>query len=247
MRAGPGLRVAHTAVLAAVCLVLSGLGHALSSGMSPSPWAYAVALPPLCAGGWLLTRTERSASVVVSFCAVVQVALHGLYGLVAHHGSSAHSGTRPGHGSHLMAPGMTHGSAHPPPSDSPADSLADSPGEVPTEVPASLADVLDGLTPGMTAAHLVAGAVCGWWLWRGERALRQLARALRLFAGAPLRLVGARLRFARAVLGAVLGGAYSGPPPAAPVPVRDRRPARLPASVALLRAVPRRGPPLLPS
>ncbi|MFJ6572300.1 hypothetical protein ACIQNU_33330 [Streptomyces sp. NPDC091292] len=244
MRAGPGLRVAHTAVLAAVCLVLSGLGHALTSGMSPSPWAYALAVPPLCAGGWLLTRTERSASAVVAFCALVQLALHAWYGLIEPHGPAARSGTHPGHGSPSlsMAPGMTHGSAHPPPA--PANPSAGSPDDVVAE---TFAVLFDGLTPGMTAAHLLAGAVCGWWLWRGERALVQLARALRLFAGAPLRSAGARLRFARAVLAAVLGGAYAGLPPAAPVPVRDRRPARLPASVALLRAVPRRGPPLLPS
>lgn len=45
MAAGYALRLAHTAVLAAVCVVVSGLGHALAAGVSPSPQGYVFALP----------------------------------------------------------------------------------------------------------------------------------------------------------------------------------------------------------
>ncbi|MFE0425972.1 hypothetical protein [Streptomyces sp. NPDC058953] len=207
MGAGSALRLAHTAVLAAVCVVVSGAGHTLASGTSPPPTSYAVAVPPVCLLAWHLTRKERSAGAVVSVSALTQAALHLLFGLFPH---GAPGGGKPAH--HASAPG-------------PASGVVD---------PAAL---LPGLFSTMTAAHAVAGAVCGWWLWRGERALAQLALALDLFAGD-------RLRFAWTVL----RGAYTTPVPRVVRPQRAReRRVRLPASLLLLRAVTRRGPPLLPS
>lgn len=209
MGAGSALRLTHTAVLAAVCVVVSGAGHTLASGTSPPPTSYLVAVPPVCLLAWRLTRKERSAGAVVTVSALVQAALHLLFGLFPHEGSGGPGGPATGH--------------HAPPG--PVSGVVD---------PAVL---LPGLFSGMTAAHAVAGAVCGWWLWRGERALAQLALALDLFAGG-------RLRFAYAVL----RGAYAVPAPRVVRPRRvPERHVRLPASLLLLRAVTRRGPPLLPS
>ncbi|WP_323392452.1 hypothetical protein [Streptomyces jumonjinensis] len=205
MGAGSALRLTHTAVLAAVCVIVSGLGHDLSSGAAPSPQGYALALPPVCAIAWRLTRRRRSAPAVVTASALLQLALHVLFGL-APHGAS---------------PGPAHG-GHPAMREAPLTGLL---------APA----LLTSLTYGMAGAHVLAGAVCGWWLWRGEHALVQLARALALF-------LGGRLRFALTVL----TGAYSGLP-VFWAPVGRRAPALLPASLEPLRALYRRGPPLLPS
>ncbi|MFF8957875.1 hypothetical protein [Streptomyces sp. NPDC014894] len=204
MGAGSALRLAHTAVLAAVCVVVSGLGHDLSSGASPSPWGYALALPPVCAAAWRLTRTERSARAVVGASAIGQLALHVLFGLVS------------GHATH----GAAHSGGHMTPSRPPPDGLI-------------AATVLGSPASAMAGAHLLAGAVCGWWLWRGERSLVQLRRALGLFDRGRLRLVRT-----------VLSGAYAGLP-ALPAPAGHTEPVRLPASLEPLRALFRRGPPLL--
>ncbi|GAA2238920.1 hypothetical protein GCM10010232_27200 [Streptomyces amakusaensis] len=215
MGAGSALRLAHTAVLAAVGVVVSGLGHDLSSGASVSVWGYLLALPLAGAAAWRLTRTERSARAVVGTSAVGQLALHVLFGLVSPHGA---------HGAH----GGPHGAGH-----SGAHALSHPPAP-----PAGALDITALASPGaaMAGAHLLAGAVCGWWLWRGERALVQLARALDLFGGG-------RLRLALAILS---GGCAALPAGPAPAPTRAA-PAGPPASLVLLRALSRRGPPLLPS
>ncbi|RFU43394.1 hypothetical protein DZF91_01530, partial [Actinomadura logoneensis] len=59
----------------------------------------------------------------------------------------------------------------------------------------------------MTFAHLAAGLVSGWWLWRGERAAWSLARRVASFAERPVR-----------VLLALLAVAAEAVAPPAPVP-----------------------------
>ncbi|MEU5400692.1 hypothetical protein ABZ348_15535 [Streptomyces sp. NPDC005963] len=262
MGAGRLLRLTHTAVLAAVCVVVSGLGHDLSSGVPPSVAGYALALPPVCAVAWRLTAKVRGAAFVMGVSAAGQALLHALFGMVSHGGGARSAGHGTGHCSHhapastaahgtghptghAIAPPGGHGSAHGsgPPS-SPGAELLDAGypvGQLPSGPSSMQLDLLTGafdsatLTSGMALAHLLAGAVCGWWLWRGERALVQLALALSLF--------GAHgLRFLRTVL---LG--VRPPSPLPPAPSAGRRPIQLPVSVELLRTLPRRGPPLLPS
>ncbi|WP_197370188.1 hypothetical protein, partial [Streptomyces clavuligerus] len=193
MAAGYALRLAHTAVLAAVCVVVSGLGHALAAGVSPSPQGYVFALPPVLAASWRLTRARRSAGVVVVACAAQQLALHVLFGLVAHGGPGDAAGHPAGHAPAQEVPlggdgGLFGYGVH-------LDALAAS------------------LTSGMAGAHLLAGAVCGWWIWRGEQALVQLGRALALFADGPVHSVRTAL-IRTALIDAVLRGTHA--PPTAP-------------------------------
>ncbi|MFE5851757.1 hypothetical protein ACFQ61_00820 [Streptomyces sp. NPDC056500] len=244
MAAGRLLRLTHTAVLAAVCVVVSGLGHDLSSGVPPSVAGYALALPPVCAAAWWLTSKARGAAFVMGASAAGQAFLHVLFGMVSHGGGGQKAGHGPsnaashhaGHGSMHTAhhgPGMAHHAGHGG-SALPVEQLPHGPLSMELDF---LSRALEGsaLTGGMALAHMFAGAVFGWWLWRGERALVQLALALSLF--------GARgLRFLRAAL---LG--IRPPPPLPPAHPADRRPIQLPVSVELLRTLPRRGPPLLPS
>ncbi|MEU9606452.1 hypothetical protein [Streptomyces sp. NPDC048057] len=216
MRAGSALRLVHTAVLTAVCAVASGFGHDLASGDSPPGFAYGLALPPLAALAWRLTRKERSAGAVVGAGAAAQVGLHLLFAAVGH-------GTAP-------APGV--GVPH---------HIGPHPGMRSAPV-AALDRALDPglLTSGMTFAHLLAGAVCGWWLWRGERALAQLAR---LGRAAPLpQHVRQRLRLVRTAL----FGGCAGPPCVVRLVTAPRPPPGPPASLTPLRAVTRRGPPVRP-
>ncbi|MQS05602.1 hypothetical protein FNX44_028000, partial [Streptomyces sp. OF1] len=81
---------------------------------------------------------------------------------------------------------------------------------------------------GMLAAHLLAAALCGLWLWRGETALFRLLRLLRTLALPPL--------------------ALDPTPVLLPEPVRISRPAREDHTVPLWDALLahfliRRGPP----
>ncbi|MFE3248006.1 hypothetical protein [Streptomyces sp. NPDC059209] len=235
MGAGPALRLARTAVFAAVCVVVSGLGHALSSGGPLPPRVLALAFPPVCAAGWWLSRKERGGAVIVGASAAGQLLLHAVFGGLHPRPPGAHAG----HGGHG---GGERGGGGAPVGDG---------GEVPHAAfgellgAEGLSGLLDssGLTSGMLVAHLVAGLVCGWWLWRGDRAFVRLVGVLTLFACEfAYGLAYARLRFAHEVLS---GGAPAHLQVLAP-PVLYR-PIRPPAQLPAPHVVSRRGPPLLPS
>ncbi|MEV4252475.1 MFS transporter [Spirillospora sp. NPDC049652] len=87
----------------------------------------------------------------------------------------------------------------------------------------------------MTFAHVAAGLVSGWWLWRGERAAWSLARRIASFADRPVRLLLALLAVAAEVVA-----------PPALVPAVPSAPATA-LRRALRHQVVRRGPPLLRS
>ncbi|MEV8404453.1 hypothetical protein AB0R12_01235 [Streptomyces niveus] len=212
MGAGPALRLVRTAVFAAVCVLVSGLGHALSSGGPLPPGVLALAFLPVCGAGWLLSRKERGGAVIVTASAVGQLLLHAVFSGLhptpgdGHAGHGAHGGHEAGELAYGGLPGV----------------LLDT-------------GVISTLTSGMVGAHLVAGLVCGWWLWRGDRAFVRLVHALGLFAFE-------RLRFAHAVLSG--GWATYLPVLAPPVAYRPVRP---PAQLPAPHVVSRRGPPILPS
>ncbi|WP_329384487.1 hypothetical protein [Streptomyces sp. NBC_01716] len=225
MGAGPALRLARTAVFAAVCVLVSGLGHALSSGGPLPPRVLAIAFLPVCGAGWLLSGKERGGAVIVGASAAGQLLLHAVF-------SGLHPGPRgdhAGHGSHKD--GGTAGGGGELSHDAVGELLGLN----------GLTGLLDssGLTSGMLGAHLLAGLVCGLWLWRGDRAFVQLVCVLELFVY-DVRDVFERLRFAHAVLSGCRP-AYQ-PLLAAPVAYPPVRP---PAQLPALHVVSRRGPPLL--
>ncbi|WP_241671718.1 hypothetical protein [Streptomyces sp. IB2014 016-6] len=234
MGAGPALRLARTAVFAAVCVVVSGLGHALSSGGPLPPRVLALAFLPVCAAGWWLSGKERGGAVVVGASAAGQLLLHAVFSGLHPLPPGGHAG-HGGHGAAERGGGTSVGDGREVSHEAFGELLG----------PNGLAGLLDssGFTSGMLGAHLLAGLVCGWWLWRGDRAFVQLVGALALFACEfAYGLTYARLRFAHEVLS---GGAPAHvrvlPPP---VPYRPIRP---PAQLPAPHAVSRRGPPLLPS
>ncbi|WP_405676521.1 hypothetical protein OG292_17845 [Streptomyces sp. NBC_01511] len=228
MGAGPALRLARTAVFAAVCVLVSGLGHALSSGGPLPPRVLALAFLPVCGAGWLLSRKERGGAAIVGASAAGQLLLHAVFsglhprpsgGHVAHGGHETGGGAEISHESFGELLGLAGLNGVTGPLDS------------------------SGLTSGMVGAHVLAGLVCGWWLWRGDRAFVRMVGTLALFACEyAYGFAYERLRFAHKVL--------SGGRPAyllVLAPPAACRPIRPPAQLPLLQALSRRGPPLLPS
>ncbi|MFF3751595.1 hypothetical protein ACFYYH_14220 [Streptomyces sp. NPDC002018] len=221
MRAGPALRLTRAVVFAAVCVAVSGLGHALQSG-TPLPWpALVLALPATGGAGWWLAGRERGAPAVVGASAAGQVILHALFSWT-----------------HVLLPGAGDARAMDMPSSSRPGTAAHvhaGTAEGPMDV-LTLLLAFDGhsLMSGMALAHLLAGLLCGWWLWRGEAAVLQLGRSLALFVSAPLRRAWR-----------VLSGAGHLPP--RPRTAALHRPHRRPRRSVPLYGISRRGPPFLPS
>ena len=155
MTAGPGLRWARGALLAAAVVGVSASAHAWAGGGWP-PGSLAL-------GGWLVLAAAfaaalgREAGVVL--IAVLQLAgqgaLHGFLSL-SHPGHGAPAALAPPAGGHLHS-GSLAGAAHP------SGSLTDS--------------LLSGGWA-MLLAHLAAAAVLTGWLLAGERAVWSLLGGL---------------------------------------------------------------------
>ncbi|MEU3186337.1 hypothetical protein ABZ707_19345 [Streptomyces sp. NPDC006923] len=224
MRAGALFRLTRAVVFAAVCVVVSGLGHALQSG-TPLPLpALAPAFVAMSGVGWWLAGRERGALLVAAVSAAGQVGMHGLFSRL--HPCLPHGVTLP---DGLFGKGRS--------AAGPVHSHHGSTGESGMDLAGSWAPLiipdLPSLTSGMAAAHLVAGLLCGWWLWRGEAAVRQLGRSLALFVCAPLRLAWSLL-------------SRTGHLPPRPASRTPRRPYRRPSRPVVLQGISRRGPPPVP-
>jgi hypothetical protein len=149
-------------VFAAVCVVLTGVGHSLADGRPVGATAVAVGFVIVFAAALAGGRRERSLGVIIVGLLAGQAGLHELFVFLDATTPAGPVG-HPHHGGHLAM----------------ADRL-DMAGMPP----------LDGATgPAMHAgqamhggwamplAHLAAGLVAGWWLRRGEAASwRLLAR-----------------------------------------------------------------------
>ncbi|NGN64757.1 hypothetical protein G5C51_12695 [Streptomyces sp. A7024] len=158
MTSGPAFRIARAAVFAAVCVVATGLGHALMSGRPLPAWGVAYAFAATTAAAWWLTGRERGAVAVTGATVVAQLALHGVFtGAQWLATPPEPAGQLPPHAGHAAAEGAMAHAGH-------------------------------GSSPGMVAAHALAALVCGLWLWRGEAAAYRTGRALAAFVFVPLRL-----------------------------------------------------------
>lgn len=208
MGAGSALRLTHAAVFAAVCVVVSGLGHALSSRCPLPPYTLCLAFLLTGAGGWLLWLLPRRAPVALGVSTLGQLALHALF--AAAHPCPRSGGAPAGGHHHAPLPVLPPGAEDP-----------------------SLHTAHEGMVPAasvlMTAVHLLAGLLCGWWLWRGEVAADGLVRSLSLFVSSRLRVV----------VHAVRGWTV----PETVTPLVDAPRPVLPRALLVLRWVPRRGPP----
>ncbi|MGC4971691.1 hypothetical protein ACLQ2D_02130 [Streptomyces sp. DT199] len=171
MTAGWCCRAVRAAVFAAVCVLLSALGHSMMSGSAVPWWAMAAAFVGVGGGAWGLAGRERGILLVVSVAVAAQTLLHVSYSLAqamtppqpnpdlpaAHHHAMAH-GTPLDHITHLGHLGhMGH-------------------------------DMAGMSSTGMLAAHVLAALLCSLWLAYGERAAFRILQALAGWLVAPLRL-----------------------------------------------------------
>ncbi|MEU6852344.1 hypothetical protein ABZ901_20780 [Actinacidiphila alni] len=215
-----GLRLARSAMFAALCVVVSGLGHAVTSGSGVPAWTLLYAFGCVTAGAWWFGGRERGAAALTGAAVTVQGALHCLFmlGQMLPAARSGDMGTRPDRMSGTVM-------AHPGHAMSAMTSMASMPGSGGQPMAAH------EWSPAMLGAHAVVAVLSGLWLWRGEVALHRLGRALAAFLTRPVRRAR-RLR--KAVVLPSL-------PPAAPHAAGP--PVRRPARVRLRHAVVRRGPP----
>lgn len=223
MGAGTALRLARTALFAVVCVAVSGLGHALMSDGPLPLLALAAVLVPVAGAGWWLGRRERGAPVTLAAHVLGQLGLHAHFTA-----AGAHASADPATGEPSAAARLAHHGHELP--HAPAPHPVADPSSLPTELLGAFSG--SALTGPMTAAHVLAGLICGWWLWRGEVALARLGRSLALFVRAPLRTAW-RL--------------WSAAPAATGRPVRPRarrRPGRRPQGLLAPHVLSRRGPPL---
>ncbi|MGW0465675.1 hypothetical protein ACWDX6_10420 [Streptomyces sp. NPDC003027] len=257
-----GPQLLRAAVFAAVCVVLSGLGHALAACAGIALWSVLAGFLGVFASILLFTGRERSLRFVVGALTVGQLGLHTLFGLGQRPlplGAGASPG--PGLGAEAndalirMAAKLVCGAGAA--SLSPADAgriITDAgldpaaagghvhAGHLAAGAPQS-AELLPN--PPMVIGHLLAALATGWLLRRGDLALRRLVQlsaqgATGLAEAALVQSLRAALALVRALL-AGLPGVPAGTP---------RRPVRTaaddpppPVAEALQHTLIRRGPP----
>ncbi|MDX3643000.1 hypothetical protein [Streptomyces sp. MB09-02B] len=228
MTAGGCSRTLRAAVFAAVCVLLTSLGHVLMSGTAVPWWAMAAGAAVTGGGAWWSGARERGPLLVGSATVAAQAFLHAMFSLahtVVRHPRSATARATDANDHPVGAvPAMAS-------MDHATGALPSSPSTDPMGmgVAHGLEHVMGGLpSTGMLAAHLLAALLCGLWLAHGERAAFRILRALAGWLTAPLRLL-------------------LGPPvPSYRPPVRARR-ARTdggPRRYLLTYAITSRGPPV---
>ncbi|MFD5425406.1 hypothetical protein [Streptomyces sp. NPDC127084] len=254
--AGAGLRLLRAAVFAAVCVVLSALGHVMASCAAVPWWTLAAGFLGVFAAAAPLAGRERSMPVIATALTGGQLALHALFGLgqrqltLVPTADDALIRTAAkllcGSGAAALSPAdahriVTRAGIDPASLQSPSGTAHQHPALAPAEA--------TGLLPSlpMVLGHLLAALAVGWLLRRGEIALFRLARlsargVTELAEETRARALRAALAFVRALL-AGLPGAPGRAPRALPVPLDTSPP---PAPGALQHTVIRRGPPTAP-
>ncbi|MBN0047429.1 hypothetical protein JS756_25655 [Streptomyces actuosus] len=182
------MRPVRAVLFAALCVVTTALGHTLMSGEFLPWWAVGLAFAAVVPGGWWLTGRERAALTVVGSTVAAQALLHLLFVAASRpvpvgDGAEATSGAccsgMPGTMS-LSPMGMTMRHGMPTGGSGPLPGPSGS---------GFVSAVTHGGSVGMLLAHVLAAALCGLWLWRGEAAVHRTGRTLAAFLVAPLRRI----------------------------------------------------------
>ncbi|MEU3818136.1 hypothetical protein AB0E74_00750 [Streptomyces sp. NPDC030392] len=249
-----GPRLLRAAVFAAVCVVLSALGHSLAAGQAVPWWTLTVGFAGLVVLALPFTGRERSLPSITAALAGGQLALHTVFGIGQEHAAPTGTG---GPASDALirtaARFVCGGGAVKPITADEAHRIVTAAGLDPATA-AGTAPIATGpvdqlILPSlsMVLAHLLAALPAGWLLRRGDLALLRLSRLAGLtargaLAAAEEALVRA-LRAALVLVGLLLAGARSllaaGPRAAR---AREDGPRAL-AAGALQHTVIRRGPP----
>ncbi|MET9731741.1 hypothetical protein ABZZ79_14120 [Streptomyces sp. NPDC006458] len=257
---GARLRVLRAAVFAAVCVVLSGAGHALASCAAVPLWALGAGFLAVLAVAVPLTGRTRSLPGIVALLTVGQTVLHTLFGLGQHGTASMTQAAGDaavveraarllcGTTAAALSPAQAHriltdarllpsGGAGPGgttgmhPAHDPADALSATAG--------SSVSLLPSLP--MLLGHALAALAVGWLMRHGDLALLRLVRlsAHGVAEGALVRSLRWALALVRALCAGLpyASGALPRPPRTALLAPPE------PQTTALQHSVIRRGPP----
>ena len=159
MKLDRSLRGARAAVFAVACVGVSAAGHTWMSGSAVPGWALAVALLATGVAGYASAGRRRGFGPIAGLLLAGELGLHVLFS-AAQHAAGGAAPAMPGMAGMPAMPGMAG---------------MQMPSGVPTAPGAgSMAWMAAHGSAGMIAVHAVAGAVCAWWLWRGEAAVFRL-------------------------------------------------------------------------
>ncbi|TDC24437.1 hypothetical protein E1265_09815 [Streptomyces sp. 8K308] len=225
MRAGPVVRAARASVFAALCVLLSALGHQMMSG-HPVPWFTLVAgFAVTTVGAWAFARRERGPGTVIIGTLAAQGLLHTAFSRTAGHGAPSGARSAPEWADLLLCGPPNDGSM----SQGEAAELLHHAGL--GHLAAAAPSHGGGQPGGMLAAHVLAAVLSAVWLSGGERAVFRLLRATTRWLLAPMRWL------------------FSPCPVVAPParPVRFAHSAQVLRRLLLVRVVPSRGPPVAPA
>ncbi|MFG3662360.1 hypothetical protein [Streptomyces sp. NPDC047706] len=255
---GAGLRIPRAAVFAAVCVVLSGAGHAIASCAAVPLWTLGAGFLGVLLVAAPLAGRERSLPGITALLAVGQTVLHTVFGLGQHAAAAASEAAQadatlvaqaarlvcgstaaaisPAQAQRILVEARVHqgGDSGAHAVHHPADAMSTAVGSPAAQLPS---------LP-MLLGHVLAAVVAGWLLRRGDLALLRITELSALSAhsiaeGSLVRSLRAAFALARAL--------HAGLPAAPDARARLRRaPARgvpEPRTTALQHTVIRRGPP----
>ncbi|KQV94255.1 hypothetical protein [Streptomyces sp. Root369] len=193
-------RALRAAVFAAVCVLLTSLGHVVMSETAVPWWAMAAGAAVTGGTAWLLAGRERGPVLVGSVVVAAQAVLHVAFSLAQAvvHPEPSRGGTLTRQwlgyllGESDWGPGAEHdASSAATGSMDHAMGAMHSMGSMDHMGAGNAMDHgMGGISStGMLAAHLLAALMCGLWLAHGERAVFRILRVLAGWLIAPLRLL----------------------------------------------------------
>lgn len=260
VRAGTGMRLLRTAVFAAVCVALAAAGHTVASGRTVPVWSLVLGWLAVGAVVAPLAGRERTLPGIAALLAAGQFALHAVFslgqmstaplpGTASGFGPGRASGAGGSDGGLLalaarlvchgagdrLTPGgaqhiVTAAGLHLPAAAQPTAGGA---GTSAAGGVLHMAGTGSSCALAMVLGHLLAAAVAGWLLRRGEVALWRVVRGVSQFATAVRRAFAAAAMLAEPV------------PCARPRAARTPRDCHAPRAVRLRHSLDRRGPPSL--
>ncbi|GGU23609.1 hypothetical protein [Streptomyces violascens] len=266
--AGAGLRLLRAAVFAAVCVVLSAMGHVMAACATVPWWTLLAGFLGVFAVVAPLAGRERTLPSIAGALAAGQLGLHTLFGLGQHTAAASGNGSTGDVPLVQFAAKLICGSATAPLSAADAQRIVTDAGIDPSRVTGAghaamagmpgMTDMMSGMAgsgPGsaslaasllptlpMLLCHLLAALATGWLLRRGEIALFRVVRLAAESVTAAAEATTVRsLRRALAFVAALCAGLLTAAGPS--VPVADRRETPPLPGAALQHSVIRRGPP----
>ncbi|MGW2814239.1 hypothetical protein [Streptomyces sp. NPDC001415] len=266
--AGAGLRLLRAAVFAAVCVVLSAMGHIMAACASVPWWTLLAGFLGVFAVAAPLAGRERTLPSIAGALAAGQLGLHTLFGIGQHTAAVSGSGSTGDLPLIQFAAKLICGSGAAPLTAADAQRIVTDAGIDPSRVTdtghasmsgmSQMADMMSGMAgsgPGsaslassllptlpMLLCHLLAALATGWLLRRGEVALFRVVRLAAESVTAAAEATTVRsLRRALSFAAALCAGLLTAADPS--IPVGDRRETPPRSGTALQHSVIRRGPP----